>query len=169
MRFDKGSFTLGVQIGKNAYGLVEIPLRIIARGRTEIGDLGRKDTSKSTGDGDVAGQSVLEGVLLIGVQSADGYTFTYRPNRRGAQKINVAGQFNGWNSESHPLQLTGEGVHELFVRLPPGSHPYKLVVDGQWMLDPANPEKLDDGTGNENSVARIGMIDRGRPPVVYAG
>ena len=169
VRFDKASFTLGVQIGKDASGLVEIPLRIIARGRTEIGDLGRKDISKSAESGDDAGPPVIEGVLLVGVQAADGYTLTYRPNRRGAQKINVAGQFNGWNSESHPLQMTGEGVYELFVRLPPGSHPYKLVIDGQWMLDPANPEKLDDSTGNENSVARIVTIDRGRPPVVYAG
>jgi len=43
------------------------------------------------------------------------------------------------------------------------------VVDGEWILDPANPEKFEDDTGNENSVARVGVTDRGRSPVVYAG
>jgi cyclomaltodextrinase len=166
--FDKASFTLGVQIGQDASGLVEIPLQIFARGRTVVGDIGRKDISRSVEADGGAGQPLLQGVLLIGVQPADGYTFTYRPNRPDVKTVHVAGQFNGWNSESHPLPPTDEGIYELFVRLPPGAHPYRLVIDGQWMLDPANPEKLGDGKGHENSVARVGVIDRGRPPVVYA-
>ena len=166
--FNKATSKLSVEIGKSTSGLVEIPLRVVERARAPGGNLGRKDTAKSVEDGDGAEQPVLEGVLLVGVQPADGYTFTYRPNRPDVEKIHVAGQFNGWNAESHPLQRTGEGDYELFVRLPPGPQPYKLVIDGQWVLDPANPEKLDDGTGNENSVARVGVTDRGQPPVVYA-
>ncbi|MDA0293848.1 MAG: glycogen-binding domain-containing protein, partial [Verrucomicrobia bacterium] len=167
VRFNNATYKLSVDIGKNASGLVEIPIRVVERVRIPSGRLGRKDISKSAGDGDVAKQPILEGVILVGVQPADGYTFTYYSNRPGVEKINVAGQFNGWNPESHPLQRTGEGDYGLFVPLPPGPHPYKLVIDGQWALDAANPEKLDDGTGNENSVARVGLTDRGRPPVVY--
>ena len=166
--FDKASQTLRVRIGKDASGLIEIPLRVLVRGRTEVSELGRKDTSKSGDSRGEVGQPLLEGVLLLGVQPADGYTFTYRPNRPGPQRVSVAGQFNDWNPESHPLRPNGEGVYEIFVRLPPGSHPYKLVIDGELLPDPANPEKLDDGTGNENSVARVEGIDRGQPPVVYA-
>ena len=109
--FDKASFTLGVQIGQDASGLVEIPLQIFARGRTVVGDIGRKDISRSVEAGEGAGQPLLQGVLLIGVQPADGYTFTYRPNRPDVKTVHVAGQFNGWNSESHPLLPTDKGIY----------------------------------------------------------
>lgn len=167
-RFDKASFALGVQIDREASGLVEIPIRVFERGQTGAGELGRKDTSTAATPEDAAKTPGLEGVLLIGVQPADGYTFTYRPTDPNVKKVAVAGQFNGWNTESHQLQPGPGGTLQLFVPIPPGSHPYKLVVDGAWMLDPANPEKLDDGTGNENSIARIGDPDRGKPPVVFA-
>jgi glycosidase len=167
-QFDKNQFALGVQIDKSASGLVEIPVQVFERGVTDAVDLGRKDTAAVVSTEEQTSKPVLEGVLVIGVQAADGYTFTYRATKPGVQKVNVAGQFNGWNSQSHALRQTEPGVYELFVRMPAGSHPYKIMVDGEWMLDPANPEKADDGTGNENSVARVGAVDRGRPPVVFA-
>ncbi|MGA0849486.1 MAG: alpha-amylase family glycosyl hydrolase, partial [Chthoniobacterales bacterium] len=167
-RFDKAAFMLGVQIDREASGLVEIPIRVFERDAANRDDLGRKDTS-TTATPDDANEPVLEGVLLIGVQPADGYTFTYRPTGPDVKTVAVAGQFNGWNTESHQLKPAAGGTYELFVSMPPGAHPYKLVVDGAWQLDPANPEKLDDGTGNENSIARVGTTDRGNPPVVYAG
>jgi cyclomaltodextrinase / maltogenic alpha-amylase / neopullulanase len=167
-QFDKNQFALAVQLEKDAKGLVEIPVQIFERGPSGAVNIGRKDTATVVSSEEQTSQPVLEGVLLIGVQPADGYTFTYRATNPDVKSVQVAGQFNGWNSASHPLEQTGPGFYELFVRMPAGSHPYKLVVDGEWVLDPANPEKLDDGTGNENSVARVGLSDRGRPPVVFA-
>jgi glycosidase len=167
-QFDKNQFALAVQLEKDATGLVEIPVQVFERGSTDAVDIGRKDTATVVSSEEQTSKPVLEGVLLIGVQPADGYTFTYRATNPNVKKVSVAGQFNGWNSESHPLEQTGPGFYELFVRVPAGSHPYKLVVDGEWALDQANPEKLDDGTGNVNSVARVGASDRGRPPVVFA-
>lgn len=166
--FDKNRFALAVQIEKGASGLVEIPVQVFERGPVDTTDIGRKDTTAVVSTEEETSKPVLEGVLVVGVQPADGYTFTYRATNPDVKKVNVAGQFNGWNSESHTLQQTAKGFYELFVRLPAGAHPYKLVIDGQWMTDPGNPEKLDDGTGNENSVARVGSVDRGRPPVVFA-
>ncbi len=29
---------------------------------------------------------------------------------------------------------------------------YKLIVDGKWITDPLNPNKVDNGVGGENSV-----------------
>lgn len=167
-RFDEGAFALVVQIDREAAGLVEIPLRVMQGDPAKPGDLGRKDTSIGAAPDAAANSPVLEGVLLVGVQPADGYTFTYRPTGPDVKKVSVAGRFNGWNTDSHQLKLVPGGTYELFVSLPPGVHPYKLVVDGAWQLDPANPEKLDDGTGNENSIARVVGVDRGRPPVVFA-
>ena len=167
-RFDTPSFTLGVQVDPAASGLLEIPIRIVERGKTDVDEIGRKETATTITPEEGNKAPELEGVLLIGVQPADGYTFTYRPTDPKVSKVTVAGQFNGWNTESHQLEPAANGTYELFVRLPPGSHPYKLVIDGVWSIDPANPEKNDDGTGNANSIARVGTPDRGKPPVVFA-
>ncbi|MCA9557988.1 MAG: hypothetical protein KC583_05415, partial [Myxococcales bacterium] len=48
----------------------------------------------------------------------------------------------------------GDGFWTVDVTLPPGEHAYKFIVDGQWSLDPDNPDVRDDGMGNSNSLAR---------------
>jgi 1,4-alpha-glucan branching enzyme len=36
---------------------------------------------------------------------------------------------------------------------PPGRHSYKFLLDGErWLVDPANPARATDETGNWNSV-----------------
>ena len=168
VRVDPDAFTLSIAVDKKASGLIEIPLKVAAAPVEKSPALGRKDTGAAAGEVSDPGQSAREGVLVIGVQPADGYTFTYRAADKSVKKVAVAGQFNGWNTGSHELRPVGNGVYELFVRMSPGVHAYKLVVDGRWMLDPANPEQADDGTGSVNSIARVGATDRGRAPVVFA-
>ena len=41
------------------------------------------------------------------------------------------------------------------VELEPGQYQYKFIVDGQWILDPANPNKETDLQGNDNSVIKV--------------
>jgi Glycogen recognition site of AMP-activated protein kinase len=36
--------------------------------------------------------------------------------------------------------------------LDPGKHPYKFVVDNEWILDPDNPQQETDPEGYVNSV-----------------
>ncbi len=163
---DSSAAVLAVELDKAATGLLEVPLQVVG-GKGAARQLGKKDTAAGVSSGDDTERLLCEGVLVIGVQPADGHKFTYRAGGKSVQKVAVAGQFNGWNTESHPMVPAGNGVYELFVRLPAGSHPYKLVVDGQWTLDPDNPEQVDDG-GTVNSVVRVAGGDRGRAPVVFA-
>ncbi|MEI6339234.1 MAG: alpha-amylase family glycosyl hydrolase, partial [Verrucomicrobiota bacterium] len=150
--YDPAKLSLALSIDKNAAGLIAIPLRATAEA----------DDHTTQGD-----KSALEGLLLLGVQHPTGHTFRYR--REGGQptKVTVAGQFNGWNTQSHELKPTSDGSFELFVPLSPGSHEYKLVIDGVWTLDPANPDKATDGSGSENSVVRVDDAGRGNAPVVF--
>lgn len=68
-----------------------------------------------------------------------------------ADVVVLAGSFNKWNqSETTFAQVDGEWVCR--VQLAPGKYTYKFIVDGEWMLDPANPLKEDDGSSNVNSV-----------------
>lgn len=168
LQFEPNARLLRFAVAKDAAGLIEVPLEIFDGKLDERRGLGRKDTDVGISTEQEQEKMVREGVLVIAVQPADGHTFTFRPTMgRKVEKVHVAGNFNGWNTSSHELRPVGEGVYELFVSLPPGAHPYKLMVDGEWILDPVNPERLNDGTGNENSIARVGATDRGLPPVVY--
>ena len=170
---DMKSFALTVAVDKSASGLIEIPLRAISApaapaAPADRSAIGRKDIGAAIGEDKFSGRNTLEGVLVVGVKAPDGYTFTYRSTKAGPVRVTVAGDFNSWNTESHQLKSMGGGNYELFIPVPPGARPYKLIVDGQWTLDPANPEQADDGTGSVNSIARVGIVDRGKPPVVYA-
>ena len=108
----------------------------------------------------------LEGIFTLAVASAPEAKFRYFGT--GSEKsVSVAGSFNGWNTGANPLKKTGENTWELALALPPGSHTYKLVVDGQWRLDPANPQKAGDGTGNENSLVQVSGSS-GPTPVLFA-
>ncbi|MEX0675679.1 MAG: alpha-amylase family glycosyl hydrolase [Chthoniobacterales bacterium] len=167
--FDANSRNLMLAVAKDASGLIEIPLQVTALAQDERAGLGRKDTAVKVSTEEEQDKVIREAVLLVAVQPADGYTFTYRPpTGREVGKVHAAGSFNDWNTASHELKPVGGGGYEVFVPMAAGVYPYKLVIDGEWNLDAANPDKQDDGTGNENSVARVGASDRGASPVVYA-
>lgn len=165
-QYNPGAFALRVELDPKAKGLIEIPIQIVPKAGGGRDSIGRKDIT--TPGAAAPGGEERRGILLIGVQRADGWKFVYKPNRAGVRKVNVAGQFNGWNTGSHELKPSAAGTFELFVTLPPGSHPYKFLVDGEWTLDPANPVRSDDGSGTVNSIAQVGVTDSGRPPVVFA-
>ncbi len=67
-----------------------------------------------------------------------------------ARLVTVAGSFNGWHPKHTIMQRTDKGWR-CKIQLDKGEYTYKFVVDGQWMIDPGNPEKVDDGNGNINS------------------
>lgn len=80
----------------------------------------------------------------------EGIRFTYtNPN---AQTVALAGDFNGWNSSATPMTRQGDAWSAV-VRLAPGEHEYKFVVDGQWFADPENPTT---GGSYGNSILRVG-------------
>jgi 1,4-alpha-glucan branching enzyme len=78
-----------------------------------------------------------------------------------AKAVYLAGQFNNWlDNESGKIKEKPEwlmkkddnGNWKITIKLKPGNHQYKFVVDGEWKTDPTNPEKADDGHGGHNSV-----------------
>jgi hypothetical protein len=61
----------------------------------------------------------------------------------GAQTVQLAGNFNRWDPQKEPLfNVSGLGLWQKTVPLPPGRYEYKYVIDGNWVLDPANPETI---------------------------
>ncbi len=72
-----------------------------------------------------------------------------------ASKAVVAGSFNGWTPNEAVMQKTATGW-ELPVYLPEGTFTYRFVVDGNWMADPANGEKVKNEFGEYNSLVKLG-------------
>lgn len=71
-----------------------------------------------------------------------------------AGKIFLAGDFNEWSPEGLPMRKVGdEWVCPVY--LAPGKHLYKFVVDGKWILDPANKSWEENEYGTGNSVIWI--------------
>ncbi len=64
----------------------------------------------------------------------------------------LAGEWD-WSAPEEMLP-DGQGGFTLTKTLPPGIHAYKLIVDGEWILDPDNAYRKYDG-GVENSGVRV--------------
>lgn len=58
----------------------------------------------------------------------------FRPE---AREVAVAGSFNGWDPRETPLERDTLGDWSVELLLPRGEHRYRLVIDGEWVDDPA--------------------------------
>jgi glucoamylase len=106
------------------------------------------------------------------VVAGEEVVFVYRGQ---ARQIEVAGDFTDWAPRSLFLrEVPGTDARALRLRLPRGTRAeYKLIADGQWILDPLNPEKNDNGVGGENSSfvteGYRAMTETGRAPAGARG
>lgn len=71
-----------------------------------------------------------------------------------ANIVALAASFNNWNQSQ--LICAHEGDEWVCrVDLKPGTYTYKFIVDGNWVLDPVNPNTAEDEAGNVNSVIEV--------------
>ncbi len=71
----------------------------------------------------------------------------------GATNVAVAGDFSNWNRI--PLQEVKDGVFKAELNIDPGRYQYRFFVNGNWITDPENPQKISDGRGGENSLLEV--------------
>ena len=72
-----------------------------------------------------------------------------------ATAISVAGTFNDWHPEAAHMICLGDGHWITALTLSPGTYQYRLVVDGEWICDPAAVETAPNPFGGLNSVLRV--------------
>ncbi len=67
-----------------------------------------------------------------------------------AEAVAIAGTFTSWR----PVRMYRDttGVWGIAQRLSPGEYEYRVMIDGVWGTDPANPNKTVNRYGVENSV-----------------
>jgi chromosome partitioning protein len=80
---------------------------------------------------------------------------TFLLNAPDAKSVYVAGTFNEWSlNEAGRMQREGD---RWTLRLPldAGTYEYQFVVDGRWMADPANDQRVNNGFGDMNSILEL--------------
>lgn len=72
-----------------------------------------------------------------------------------AMKVMLVGDFTHWQEK--PVQLKKEqgGVRRTTVALPPGTHHYRFIVDGEWCDDPDCTLRVPNPYGTQDSVRRV--------------
>ncbi|VBB46729.1 hypothetical protein TRIP_D40045 [uncultured Paludibacter sp.] len=73
-----------------------------------------------------------------------------------AKKVSIAASFNNWSAEANPMIYNENGEWKAEIILPAGYYQYKFVVDGNWIPDPENDWKINDGGDNFNSIIKVG-------------
>ncbi|MFY0603369.1 MAG: hypothetical protein JXQ93_05435 [Flavobacteriaceae bacterium] len=92
--------------------------------------------------------------VLLAYPSKDGnYTFRL-PNYIDANEVILSGSFNKWNEEVFKMNKTKDGW-ELKLKLKPSYYEYKFIVDGKWIEDPNNTNKVTNEFGGFNSFIDI--------------
>ena len=97
------------------------------------------------------GKTLTARKLVLPPASLKGNTTFRLKGHPGATVVAVAGTFNDWNQSQF---LFGKEGDEWVCRvdLAPGKYTYKFIIDGNWILDPDNPNTEDDERGFTNSV-----------------
>ncbi|MCX6247836.1 MAG: alpha-amylase family glycosyl hydrolase [Bacteroidetes bacterium] len=91
---------------------------------------------------------------------------SFNPKDKKYKKVEIAGEMNEWTIGRTPLHLK-DGIWQTDLLLFPGKYQYKLVVDKKWILDPGNPESVDNNIGGVNSVLRVGNINPPGAPGLF--
>ncbi|MDT5293608.1 MAG: glucoamylase, partial [Acidobacteriota bacterium] len=84
------------------------------------------------------------------VVEGEDVTFLYRGD---AKRVEVVGDFTGWTPAGLSLrEAPGTNIKLIRLKFPKTARlEYKLIADGEWILDPLNPNKNNNGVGGFNS------------------
>jgi len=72
-----------------------------------------------------------------------------------AANVYVAGEFNGWNTESLPMKKDEDGVWRSKVKLLPGRYEYKLFADNAWIENLPGAESIPNPFGTQNFIILV--------------
>ena len=72
-----------------------------------------------------------------------------------AGSVFLSGDFNQWNTSSHPLNKGKDGEWRISLSLSPGQYQYRFLVDGEWQNDPRNPECVNNPFGTSNCLKSV--------------
>jgi hypothetical protein len=73
-----------------------------------------------------------------------------------AKTVSIAGNFNGWDTNSLPMKRDKKGNWKITVDLLPGKYEYRFWVDGVWCDDPNAEGRVENPFGGQNCLRIVG-------------
>ncbi len=80
---------------------------------------------------------------------------TFSITAPGASSVMLVGDFTHWQDKPINMVKRQGGLWTASVNLPPGTHHYRFLVDGQWRDDPENTLRVPNPYGSENAVRAV--------------
>ena len=72
-----------------------------------------------------------------------------------ARKVFLAGEFNGWDTQSLPMKKDKSGIWKTKIKLSPGRHEYKFFADDAWVESLPGVEQVSNTLGTKNFIAWV--------------
>lgn len=72
-----------------------------------------------------------------------------------AASVQLVGDFTQWQHKPITMRKGADGVWSASVELPPGSHHYRFLVDGEWRDDPECARRVPNPYGGQNAVCEV--------------
>jgi chromosome partitioning protein len=72
-----------------------------------------------------------------------------------SDRVQIAGEFNNWIPDKNVETEIQDGTLQKILRVSPGGYEYRLIIDGVWQQDPANPMAAPNDMGGYNSLLNV--------------
>jgi 1,4-alpha-glucan branching enzyme len=80
---------------------------------------------------------------------------TFRTTETAATSVLLVGDFTDWQQRPIKMVKDSGGVWTATVKLPPGTHNYLFIVDGQWCDDPECALRVPNPYGGYNMARQV--------------
>ena len=80
---------------------------------------------------------------------------TFSITAPAAMSVLLAGDFTHWQRQPVPMRKGSGGVWRVNLELPPGTHHYRFIVDGQWRDDPDCTLRVANPYGSQDAVRQV--------------
>jgi 1,4-alpha-glucan branching enzyme len=80
---------------------------------------------------------------------------TFRFTAADAMSVLLVGDFTHWQAKAIPMRKGADGVWTATVDLPPGTHTYRFILDGEWCDDPECTIHVPNPFGSQDMVRRV--------------
>lgn len=92
-------------------------------------------------------------VLPVAITEKGNATF-FLNGFSNANKVVLSGSFNRWDEHLYRMKKTDNGW-KLTLQLSPNKYEYKFIIDGNWIEDPKNNNKIKSEFNGYNSIIEI--------------
>lgn len=88
-------------------------------------------------------------------ENSNGKSQTFSISAPTAMSVQLVGDFTHWQEKPINLQKASHGIWKATIKLEPGSHHYRFLVDGQWRDDPECTVRVSNPYGSHDTVREV--------------